>query len=721
MRNKFSLSLLMVAMVSVTSCSTLPTEPVAVADSYLDGSDQAVEKNETLPVKAKDSTNESTIAYKNLPSLKVDRKATGKEIDLTQQFSDTEKVTIAADALPLNQFLHYVMGEVLQVSYILGSEAKADTSGITLNIQKPISKRKLFGLVDEVLTDGGYLLNFNDGIFYINKEQGGSGRNIVLGYGRDITDVPRTSVDINQIVPLHFPIKSGVNGTIQQLANVKASVDYDQNAIVLLGRRAEIIKALEFIHLIDAPMFQNRQVSIYKSQFVPTNELADNLSKVLNSDGIKVKGENVQQNAVTVLPIERISSVILFANDFDLLKRAAFWLEQLDKPSLVEEIQYFTYIPRYARASDIVESLEPLISGTSSKSNSNSDNSPKGETSAKTVGKPTGSGVASNDKVRLVVDPRSNALITQASGLEYQRLLPLIKRMDVMPKQVMLEVMIAEVTLTDEFKQGVEFAFNSGELSIGTKGAFGVEKMGGFSFGLKGADGSVVANFFASNSHVNVLSRPSVVVRDGVSASMNVGTDIPVAGETTSDPDGDRQTTTIQYRKTGVQLSVTPTVNSQGVVIMEINQSISNQATSGSTFSDSPAIFDRSIQTEVVANTGQAVILGGLISENNSFVESKVPLLGDLPWIGGAFRSNVDTVTKTELVVMVTPKIIQSSEEWDDIKASFTDQLHSLDIKDKQSNLTESEAGRELLKRTDSDIDELNDDSEPADTQGVVK
>lgn len=683
MRNKPSLSLLVLAMVSVTSCSTLPTEPYAVSESYLNNKHQSSAPSQAESAKVSEAEKSPANAYKKLPSLQTERQLVKDDIDLTLRFSDEEMVSIASDGLPLNEFLHYVLGEVLNVNYILGNDAKADKQGITLNIQKSISKRKLFGLIDEILSERGYLLNFDDGIFYINTADKGSGRNIVLGYGRDVADVPKTSVDINQIVPLTFPIKSGVNGTIQQLANVKASLDYDQNAIVLQGRRSEIIKALEFIHIVDAPMFQNRQVSIYKSQYVPTNELADNLTKVLNSDGVKVKGDNVLQNAVTVLPIERISSVILFANDYELLKRANFWLKQLDQPSLVEEVQYFTFIPRYARASDIVESLEPLISGNSSKNNKDAAKTNNlGETSAKTIGNTSQTGLVSNDKIRLVVDQRSNALITQASGLEYQRLLPLIKRMDVMPKQVMLEVMIAEVTLTDEFKQGIEFAFNSGEVSMGNLGAFGVEKMGGFSFGLKGIDGSVVANFFASNSHVNVLSRPSVVVRDGVSAQMSVGTDLPVAGETTSDPDGQRQTTTIQYRKTGVQLSVTPTVNSQGVVTMEINQSISNQATSGSTFSDSPAIFDRSIQTEVVASTGQAVILGGLISENKSYVESKVPVLGDIPWIGGLFRSNVDSVTKTELVVMVTPKIIESSEEWDDIKSSFIDQLSALNIND---------------------------------------
>lgn len=667
------------ALLVLTACSTLPTEPVKVTPSYLEGSEaptKAVPQGQNQVVLEK---KKPSITYTKIPTFNINRDVGSGELDLTKQFSAVDVVTIAADSLPLNQFLHYVMGEMLQVSYILDNSAKNDKNGITLNIQKPVSKRKLYTLVEDVLIQGGYQLTFKDDIFYINKASNGNTGNVVIGYGRNIKDVPRTSVDINQIVPLNFPVKPGVNTTLEQLAKVKATVDYDQNSITIKGRRSEVIKSLEFVHLVDAPAFQNRQVTMYKSTFIPADELAENLTAILNNEGIIVKGDQPKQNAVTILPIERISSVILFANDFQLLKRAGFWLKKLDQPSMVEEVQYFTYNPKYARASDIEESLSPLLSGTSVQPASAKD-----KTSAKTIGSPNENSASGNDKVKLVVDSRSNSLIVQTTGEEYQRLLPLIKRMDVMPKQVMLEVMIAEVTLVDEFKQGIEFAFSNGDLSIGTKGGFGVDTFGGLAFGLKGVDGEIIANFFESNSHTNVLSRPSVVVRDGVSADMNVGTDIPIVGETTSDPDGERQTTSIQYRKTGVQLTVTPTVNSQGVVIMEISQSNSNQAKGTSTVSSTPSIFERSIKTEVVAESGQAVILGGLISENTDVVESKVPYLGDLPWIGALFRANNDSSTKTELVVMVTPRIIESSEEWRDIKASFSEQMNHLDMNHSQ-------------------------------------
>nr|MDC2854611.1 hypothetical protein [Ningiella sp. W23] len=263
---------------------------------------------------------------------------------------------------------------------------------------------------------------------------------------------------------------------------------------------------------------------------------------------------------------------------------------------------------------------------------------------------------ASSKDVKMVVDERANTLIFHTSGEEYQQLLPLIKRLDILPKQVMLEVVIAEVTLQGEFKRGVEFALNKGNYGLSTTGAFMGDGFGGLSYLLQGDNGRIAINLLQTNSLAKILSRPSLVVRDGVSASINVGTDIPIIGETTSDPiNGDRQTTSIDYRKTGVELSVTPTVNAQGVVLMEINQKVSNQATGSTSSSVNPSIFERTIKTEVVAQSGQTVILGGLISENNSNSDSKVPLFGDLPLIGALFRADTKNNDRTELVVLVTP------------------------------------------------------------------
>jgi general secretion pathway protein D len=245
----------------------------------------------------------------------------------------------------------------------------------------------------------------------------------------------------------------------------------------------------------------------------------------------------------------------------------------------------------------------------------------------------------------------------------------------------MLEVIIAEVTLSDSFEKGVEFTLRGTDQVVTTEGSFGLDGIGGLTYALTGVDGGLRFKLFQDSSLVNVLSRPSVVVRDGVTASISVGTDIPTVGQTTSDPiAGERQTTQIEYRKTGIELSVTPTVNSKGVVIMTIDQSISNTTDGGVSVGGSPSIFERSINTEVVADSGQTVILGGLISENKTKSDTKVPGLGNLPVIGNLFRADTDSTEKTELVVLVTPRIVERSDQWQNLKEQFQQQFQQLNI-----------------------------------------
>jgi general secretion pathway protein D len=277
-----------------------------------------------------------------------------------------------------------------------------------------------------------------------------------------------------------------------------------------------------------------------------------------------------------------------------------------------------------------------------------------------------------------VVDDRTNSLIFYGEGRFYQELQPIIKQLDIMPKQVMLEVIIAEVKLTGSFSKGVEYAIKNG--SSGNKtNTLSFSGEGGFSYSIVGLNGNFAVNLNQKDGLVNVLSRPTLLVRDGVTANISVGDNIPTIGSTTSDPiSGDRETTQIEYRKTGVDLTVVPTVNAQGTIIMEIQQDISNESPDGSSINGSPSIFERTISTEVVAGDGQTVILGGLISENNSTNANSVPLLGSIPVLGHLFRTDSDNQDKTELVVLVTPKIVHNLDDWKRVKSSFLSNLENV-------------------------------------------
>jgi general secretion pathway protein D len=283
----------------------------------------------------------------------------------------------------------------------------------------------------------------------------------------------------------------------------------------------------------------------------------------------------------------------------------------------------------------------------------------------------------------MVVDERTNALIFYTTGSRYRELLPMLSKLDLLPKQVALDIIIAEVSLQDEFKYGVEWALSRSQVNLATSGAFGVAGIGGMGLIINGTEGPVNANFLDSNSLVNVLSRPTIMVRDGVAANINVGSDISVVGQTTQDPiNGERQTTSSEYRKTGLDVSVTPTINSNNVVTMEISQTISNSVPDSSGAGGNPDIFERSINTELVAGSGQTVMMAGLISESSSSGDKGAPLLNKIPLLGGLFESNAKSTDRTELIMLITPRVIASLDNWDAVISDFREGLRFMSMDD---------------------------------------
>ncbi|MGL1957056.1 MAG: hypothetical protein OCD00_07045 [Colwellia sp.] len=693
MIKKISLALLTTLMLA--SCTSLPEKETSATKSYLHQDKSAEQENTKIGTQTgsqTDSKNQSNnaasprnngISY--ISPLSNPVSSSTVKVDLTQQFSESEFVQISADDFALKDYLHYVMGEVLGVSYILGEQIKSDLQSVTLNLQQNISQRKLFNVSEQLLAERGYIIRFEEGIYYIHKQEGsGAQSNIVYGYGKKIEDVPKTNATIIQLVPFTFGMQTSLAGTLRQITSIKATADFQRSTIILQGKRKEVIRALEFINLMDQPVFKNRHIGVYEATYVSTTELVEKLSNLLKQEGISVSGEGQNDLAVSLVPLDRIATVVIFANSKKLIDRTGFWAKKIDQAPSGNQLQYFLYQPQYARATDLGQSLTMLINGGTGTGNANT--SIGTSTSAASQNKQKGASTqnrssisASNEDMSLVVDERANALILNATGDKYRQLLPLIKRLDVMPKQVILEMMIAEVKLTDVFKQGVEFALtNLGDAAL--TGGFDFQSGAtGLTYLLTGAQGHISYNLLQTNTNVNVLSRPSLLVRDGVSATINVGDDIPTVGEIVSDPiNGPR--TSIVYRKTGVELRVTPTINARGIIIMEIDQKISNQTPGDDSVAGSPIIFERSISTEVVAESGQTIILGGLISESRTINDRGVPFFSSIPLIGSLFDSTSDNKDKTELVVLVTPKIIESVDEWAEIKAKFSSNLTKLKL-----------------------------------------
>jgi general secretion pathway protein D len=191
---------------------------------------------------------------------------------------------------------------------------------------------------------------------------------------------------------------------------------------------------------------------------------------------------------------------------------------------------------------------------------------------------------------------------------------------------------------------------------------------------------NMAMNFFAQKNLVNILSSPKIVVMDNQAASINVGTEVPVLNSsttTTSSITTDQQLSqSVEYRQTGIILNVTPTIHSGDSLMLQISQVVSDAQENDVSAISSPMILTRDISTSVVLNSEQTMMLGGLIRENKSITDTKVPILGDIPFIKHFFSSSNDSINKTELIILIKPTILNSEEESNSITNSFKNLLN---------------------------------------------
>ena len=202
----------------------------------------------------------------------------------------------------------------------------------------------------------------------------------------------------------------------------------------------------------------------------------------------------------------------------------------------------------------------------------------------------------------------------------------------------------------------------------------------------KGAKFDLALKALAQDSLIRVLSSPNITVRDGKSAGIVVGKEVPViTQEATSDIQKEGSSAiirSVQYRSTGVSLTVTPTIHARGVVTLEIDQSVTKAEKTTSSDIDSPTILNRSLNTEVVVGDGQTIVLGGLISDEGAEGESGVPFLKDIPLLGYFFKSQTRSTDRTELIIMITPRIIRNAWQIDEMREAIFEGLELLGRED---------------------------------------
>lgn len=625
-----------------------------------------------------------------------------------------EDVSLNFEQAPLVEVVHAVMGDILELDYVVEHPVGGE---VTLRTRTPIPRDQLLDILES-------LLKANDVLMVRDSD----GRYFVSGSGQMSKLKPSVAASASGvsgfstiIVPLKYISASSMAEILMPLAEESAFVRIDdlRNILMLSGTRAQLSGWQDIVTTFDVDMLKGMSVGIFPIENSSIEEVETALSALLGNsaggDGDAMAGMSGIGSVVRIIPVPRLSSILVVTPRAHYLKRIQTWIERLDQtPDANYERRLYVYEVQNSNAKHLATLLSSIYGGSGG-GESQSSNSQSGTAPGFTPERVTSSGTengsvgsngtstsSSNDRssgptnfsvgdVRVVADEDNNALLIYATGKEYRKIEPALKRLDLAATQVIVEASIVEVTLDDSLKYGLEWTF-SGGLDGGYSGVGQLFGLGdvpsanaeGFAYSFLNGSNNIkaVLNTLASKNLLNVISSPSVMVLDNQTATIQVGDQIAVSGNTVQV--GETVTQGISYRDTGVILTVTPSVNAGGMVTMDIEQSVTDvkESADSAATSEEPTFLERKITSRVAVRSSESIVLGGLIRENKSQGSRGVPLLHEIPVLGALFGTKSDTSVRTELIVIITPRAIYNDSELREVSDEMRSQMRGLKLID---------------------------------------
>ena len=468
--------------------------------------------------------------------------------------------------------------------------------------------------------------------------------------------------------------------------------------LLVSGTAYERKAILDNIALFDVDYLAGMSFALFTPRFTDARSLARDLAQVTGGrDGPLGK-------SVRFVPLDRLNAVLVVAAQPGYLERLRQWVERLDQPGDTVERRIFVYRLQNSRASDLARVLTKVLGvGTQRRPSAAQSQPPPPVESEPVETVPVaaapgsappgqappgqmppapgpapsqappgpvyvpdpGAGVSGLGEVSITADEVNNSLVIVAAPRDYAVIESAVRQLDVVPMQVLLEAVIAEVTLTNELRYGVQYFFQGGghQVALTTAKSLSVTPTApGFSYAFSGGNIKVVLDALERVTRINVVSSPKVMVLNNQTATLQVGDQVPIATQqavSVTNPDAPL-VNSIQYRDTGIILKVTPRVNQGGMVMVDIAQEVSDVAATTSSSLNSPTIRQRKINSSVAVQDGETIALGGLIRTGRTRERTGVPILQDIPLLGILFRTTDNSHTKTELLILITPRVVDS-------------------------------------------------------------
>ena len=603
--------------------------------------------------------------------------------------------------LPLPTFVNEVLGNSLGLTFQMDPEIEKLNQLVTLRTSRPQSPAEFYRIARQVLGDYGVEMIADGPIVKVKMATAGTTLEPPIIYsGHALPEVPVTHRPVFYLMQLDTIRSNEAARWLKAIygGDVKVEESSERNAVLLSGRPDQVRQASEAVRVFDRPAMRGRVSTRLEPAFMSADQLATKLTEVLVAQGYGASTTLGVPSSILVMPVPAVNSVILFAADPAVLRHAATWARDLDRPNPASgNRSIFYYQVQNTKAADIASVLGGSLGSRTTRSSATTiaatDNPNAGSAATPTAqSSSSSSGGLNGIGSGLVVDEPRNSLIFQGEPAEWERLLPLIKQMDKETRQVMIELTIAEVTLDDSEEFGINWfaktnpgRFN-GNLSFGTLPEVGKVAGSGLNYLLDVAGQSrAMLRAYANDQRVTILSTPRLMVKSGEEAKIDVGTEVPIITSRNTSPQTTEGTSSllqsIQYRKTGIILSMTPTVYSDDRVDLTLSQEVSEALPMAEGDSlGSPSIYNRSVGTSLSLRDGSSIVIGGLMSHRQSGGGNGVPFLKDIPVLGNLFKSQSKTKNKTELVLMIVPYIVGSNERATELTRAIGDQLELLEL-----------------------------------------
>jgi general secretion pathway protein D len=589
------------------------------------------------------------------------------------------------DDADLGEVAKVILGDILGQNYVLSPKVAGK---VTLQTTEALTKEELLPTLEMVLRMNNAALVKDGKIYHIEPAADAL-------YTSTLSTAGRPGYQ-TRVFPIRNVSVGNIADVLKPLVHDKTilSADAERNMLIASGTADEMSRVQDLINTFDIDVLRGRSFGVFPLTHVEPDTLIKELEDVFSTGG-KEEGDFFR-----FLAVDRLNAIMAITHQASYLKDIENWIFRLDRANTASSGGVNVYKVQNVDAEDLASTLSDIFTGSGGTKKDKSAKVAPGQTAAEISNKqpaekqkvqktssaaskqatPSGDSPLSN--VKIIADATNNSIIIVATPQEYETILPVIKQLDAIPLQVLIDATVVSVKLTNNLQYGISWYLSQGNDSVGGNkagatalGTAAAAALAASTGGLSAvySSGSIKAllNAEAAKGNVNVISSPSLMVLNNQQAKINVGDQVPIQTGTLGSVVGNTATTgattaiqsSIQYKDTGVTLDVKPRVNANGMVIMEIKQIVSTPVSTSTGVSTTPTIQKKEIESFVAVKDGETIVLGGLIDDSNTANKSGIPFLYDLPWIGPLFGKTEYIRAKNELVVLITPRVVKNKQD----------------------------------------------------------